>query len=225
MAISIRVQTTGSFRAFWERETREMKRAVQAGVAAATEGLKTEIRQNIEAGGLGRRLPNAVRSAVYPRQGESFAAAGEVGAKDPQVALVLDAFERGATVTARGKKWLAIPTEAAGPQAARRGQRRLDPAEWTRRTGIPLRFVAPAASRRAALLVADNVRVTGRGRAARNEGRRKGSGAFTRVQGRATAIVFILVRQARLKRRIQPAAIAERWSDLIPDLIDRALPA
>ena len=63
--------------------------------------------------------------------------------------------------------FLAIPTEAPGRVVD--GRKRITPGSWEWHTGLPLRFVyrrgAPS------LLVADNVRLTSRGRAARKEGR------------------------------------------------------
>ena len=84
------------------------------------------------------------------------------------------AFAYGALIRSRNGLFLAIPTEAAGRLGD--GRKRITPGGWERRTGLRLRFVyrrgAPS------LLVADNARLTSRGRAARNEGRR-GDASFT----------------------------------------------
>ena len=77
-------------------------------------------------------------------------------------------------------------------------------------------------SGRAALLVVDGVRVsaqTGRvGRQAKGGGRTK-SGSLK--QGIATVVMFVLVRQVKLRRRLNVARAAERWARKLPALIRR----
>ena len=58
--------------------------------------------------------------------------------------------------------------------------------------------------------VAGNARLTGRGRATRNEGRRGGS-SFTRLAGRTTVPIFALVPPVTLKKRLDVEGAARRW--------------
>jgi predicted enzyme related to lactoylglutathione lyase len=77
-----------------------------------------------------------------------------------------------------------------------------------RRTGPRLRFVyrrgAPS------LLVADNARLTSRGGAARNEGRRARA-SFSRLAGRTTVLIFVLASQVTLKKRPDVEGAGRRW--------------
>jgi hypothetical protein len=106
-----------------EQEVRAGERAVTRAVRAETERLKQEVRQQtIGAFGVrGRGLAGAWRSRVFPTQGESLGTAGIVWTKAP---TIVDAFERGATIRARGSRFLAIPTGFNAPQGRRgRGMR------------------------------------------------------------------------------------------------------
>jgi Family of unknown function (DUF6441) len=101
---------------------------------------------------------------------------------------------------------LNISTEAAGRVGD--GRKRITSRRWERRTGPRLRFIyrrgAPS------LLIADNARLTSRGRAARKKGRRAGA-SFSRLAGRTTVPIFVLVPQATLKKRLDVEGAGRRW--------------
>lgn len=193
----------GDLRQLLAAELRDAERSVTAGVRRASEGLKAELRGQVTAAGLGERLARTWRSEVYPRTGASLTAAGLVWSKAPKL---VGAFATGVIIRSRIGLFLAIPTEAAGRVAD--GRKRITPGGWERRTGLRLRFVyrrnAPS------LLVADNARLTGRGRAARNEGRRGGV-RFTRLAGRTTVPIFLLVPQVKLGKRLDVEGAARNW--------------
>ena len=201
-----------SFRAdprFRERVMAEHARAERA-VTAVMRGAQTEIktawRQQITAAGLGRRLANTIRGATYPQGDVSLNAASLVWAKAPEI---IDAHERGALIRSENGFWLAIPTEAAGRLP--RG-RRMTPLGWERQNRMPLRFVYRPG--RAALLVADDARVNARGLARRKGGkRRKRDGILTGAQ---TVVVFVLVPQVKLKKRLDLHADATRVAAALP---------
>ena len=114
-------------------------------------------------------------------------------------------------VTIRSSRgfWLAIPTPAAGKTGftSTGARKRITPGGWERRTGMRLRFVyrrgAPS------LLVADNARLTKRGLARAN----------TRLAGRSTVVVFILVPQVTLRKRLDIDGIAQRWAARVGPLL------
>ena len=145
----------GELRQLLAAELREAERGVTIGVRRATDGLKAELRAQITGAGLGERPAQR----AYPRAGTSLTAAG---AGLEQGAQLVRTFAYGALIRSRHGLFLAIPTEAAGRVGD--GRKWSTPGGWERRTGLRLRFVyrrgAPS------LLVADNVRLTGRGRAA-----------------------------------------------------------
>jgi hypothetical protein len=70
------------------------------------------------------------------------------------------------------------------------------------------------------LLVAENARLTKRGRAAANIGRRQGA-AFTRLSGRTTVPLFILVPQVTVGKRLDVDGAAQKWIAELPHLIVR----
>jgi hypothetical protein len=198
---------------------RALEFGVTAGVRSATEGLKQEIRQQVEGAGLGPRLGNAVRSRMYPVRGNSLGAAGIVYpsgvGKIPRVEQILDAFDRGVTIRSSRGLFLAVPTEQAG---RRRGGRRETPGEWERRNGLRLRFVYRRGG--ASLLVIDNA-VPGRGgRGYRDATRRR------QASGRKpeTVVIFLLLPVVRLGKRLDLESLARKWADQTPELIARAVP-
>ena len=201
----------GDLSALLTAELRNAERAVTAGVRAATDGLKAELRGQITGAGLGTRLANTWRGEAYPKSGQSVGAAGYVWSKAPQLVRL---YAEGAIIRSKQGLFLAIPTSAAGRFGDAR--RKITPGTWERLHGLRLRFVyrrgAPS------LLVADNVRLTKRGRAAANIGRSKGT-MFTRLAGRTSVPVFILVPQVTVRRRLDVNGAAQKWIAALPRLI------
>jgi hypothetical protein len=196
-------------------QLRILARATTVGVAAATEGLKTELRAMIADAGLGDRLPLAVRSQVYPRGRASANAAGLVWARGQGAQTILAAFSQGVTIRSARGFFLAIPLPAAG--AAPRGQR-MTPALWERRHGMALQFVYRRGA--AALLVAKLRSSQGK----RGGFRKASDKALASGRNLASVPVFVLLPQVTLTKRLEPDRVAQRWADQAPALIERALP-
>lgn len=178
------------------------------------------------------RLPQAWRMKVYPEAGSSLDPAGWVYVRGPRAgvqsvgasaALLIDAFERGVSIVARRGAWLAIPTDAAGKRAptdgaARTGrgsqQARITPAGFERRSGLKLRFVPVSPGK--ALLVVDSAK---RDRLARAVPYGKGRGSKLYGPAGKTIVVFTLVRQVRLPKRLDftgpEQRAGQRWDDLL----------
>ncbi len=70
------------------------------------------------------------------------------------------------------------------------------------------------------LLVADNARITSRGRAAANIGRSRGE-AYTRLAGRTTVPLFLLVPQVTVRKRLEVEGTAQTWIAALPHLVLR----
>ena len=197
-----------------QAELQQAERAITTGVRQATVGLQAELRSQVTASGLGARLARAWRSRVYPESGTSLTAAGVVWTKAPRI---VGAFAKNTVIRSKRGLYLAIPTPAAGRYGD--GRRKITPLGWERRTGMRLRFVYRRNG--PSLLVADNARVTGRGQAVGNTGRRGGA-SFTRLAGRTTVPIFILVPQVTLKKRLDIEPPAATWARRLPGLVDRA---
>jgi hypothetical protein len=191
-------------------------RSVTSAMREVTDGLKTELRADVVDAGLGQRLANAWRGKTYPEAGISLEAASFVWSKAPNI---VDAFDRGVTIKSSRGFWLAIPTLAAGVKglSATGGMKRITPGGWERRTGMRLRFVYRRG--RPSLLVADNARLSKKGLARPNLGRTRAGAQFTRLKGRSTVVVFILVPQVTLQKRLDIASAARRWADRVPGLL------
>ena len=206
----------GDLNALLQAELRGAERAVTAGVRLATDGLKDELRRQITGAGLGTRLANTWRGEVYPNDGPSIRAAGYVWSKAPKLVRL---YAEGAVIRSKQGLYLAIPTPAAGKYGD--GRRKITPHTWEQIHGLRLRFVyrrhAPS------LLVADNARLEKRGRAAANIGRSKGN-AFTRLSGRTTVPLFILVPQVSVRKRLDIEGAAQKWIAALPQLVLRSWP-
>lgn len=194
----------------------DVARSVTAAMRRAAEGMKGDLRADVLDAGLGQRLANTWRGKTFPESGASIEAAAFVWSKAPNI---VDAFDRGVTIRSSRGFWLAIPTAAAGktgltPTGARK---RITPGGWERRTGMRLRFVyrrgAPS------LLVADNARLTKRGLARANTGRSRSGATYTRLAGRSTVVVFILVPQVTLRKRLDIDGVAQRWAARVGSLL------
>ncbi|HXF88314.1 MAG TPA: DUF6441 family protein [Xanthobacteraceae bacterium] len=183
-------------------------RSVTAAMRQVTEGLKSDLRADVVESGLGQRLANTWRGKTFPESGASIGAAAFVWSKAPSI---VDAFDRGVTIRSSRGFWLAIPTPAAGKTglSSTGARKRITPGGWERRTGMRLRLVYRRG--RPSLLVADEARMTRRGLAVKS---RSKSG-----RGQVTAIIFLLVPQVTLRKRLDIEASASRWAARVPGLI------
>lgn len=179
--------------------------AVTRAVKTAGEGLKADLRAQVTGAGLGRRLANTWRSQTYPKAGVSAGAASLVWSKAPKL---IAAHAEGAVIRAQKSTWLAIPLPAAGRG---RGGAKITPESWQAKTGVELRFVGRRG--RSALLVADSFRV-GKTGAARQSRSKTGRGA-------QTVPIFVLVRQVKLSKRLNPQPRMQSWAARIPGFLNR----
>lgn len=205
----------------------DLAAATTAGVRVGTHLLKDDVREETQiALPGGNRLPKAWRAKVYPEQGNSVDAAGVVSVRG-SAAQLIDAFSRGVTIRANGGRWLAVPTREAGRFGLKAGRggfgttvnsrgarERVTPAGFERRSGLKLRFVPGRGNR--AFLVVDQAQLT-RGIAVPYRGKGRGS----RLYGPAgqTMVIFILVPQVKLKKRLDLDAVAEVAGSRVPGLI------
>lgn len=192
----IEVSLTGDLASLMETEVRAVEQAVTTGVVATARELQADWRGQIGKAGLGQRLANSIRLRRYPRAGASASAAAVVNAASPKI---VEAFDRGALIRSKDGFYLAIPTPAAGLTGLAAGgkRQRITPGAWERRTGMRLRYVWRPG--RPALLVADDARLNTRGLAAPKRGKRRRDGTLTGAQ---TVVIFILLPQVRLRKRL-----------------------
>jgi hypothetical protein len=209
MKLGIRI--VGDIARMIEAETRAGQKAVTIAMREAGTGLKSAWRGQIIGAGLGSRLARTIRSEQYPKGRPSLNAAALVWSKAP---VIVGAHDSGPLIRSKNGFWLAIPMPVAG-KSSRGG--RVTPGAWERRTGMRLRFVYRRTG--PSLLVADNIRVSKTGRVRENITRHKDGRVSSRLQGRATAVIFLLVPQVKLPKRLDLVRDARAVENALPGMI------
>ena len=204
----------GDLRKALAEEVRAGERAATRAVRDETAILQRELRGQVTAslGGKARGIASAWRAQVFPRSGVSLRPAGLVWSRTP---LVIDAFERGATIRPKGGgRFLAIPTGFNTARGWRgRGDKglRVTPAQMVAsgqgflrpfRSGqgfvwcLPLRQGEQTGRRRRTRLIAGGVAEVG-------TANRKGREAWARgLLERGMVPMFLLLPQVKLAKRL-----------------------
>jgi hypothetical protein len=191
-----------------DKEVRRGKVATLAAMRWAAQMTKDRWRSQIRGVGLGNRLGNTIRGNAYQNAARpSPGAWAMVYSKAPKLIAV---HESGATIRSANGFWLAIPTKAAGRGA---GGRKITPADWEKRNGRLLRFVYR--SGRSALLIDEGRKAPGNVMVLR---RTKGGSrlAEPRTFKNRSVVMFTLVPQVRLKKRLDLFGAAERVAGELP---------
>jgi Family of unknown function (DUF6441) len=123
-------------------------------------------------------------------------------------------------VRSKRGRFLAIPTENAPRKGT--GGKRISPSTFPEHCFGPLRFVPRPSG--PSLLVVDGLRAS----FSRKNGelcgfRRAADRARRRGQGLTTVVMFLLVPQVKLSKRLDVARAAERWSGQLPAMIEQQL--
>ena len=206
-----------SLEADMQTELRGLERAAAAGTKEAGRDLKTELRRQVASAGLGQRLARTWRDRHYDNRG--IDAASLIYTKAPQI---IRAFDEGAVIRSRSGLWLAIPT----PNAPRRGVGggRIKPGNFPEHRFGPLRFVYRR--NEPSLLVAEGLRASVGRKTGELRGFRRASERARRTgQGTATVVMFIMVPQVKIPKRLDVARAAKRWLAKLPALVDRQIRA
>jgi hypothetical protein len=204
-----------SVEADMQAELRHVERAVASGTREAGRGLKAELRRQVASAGLGQRLANSWRDKHYPNQ--KLDAASLIYTKAPQI---VRAFDQGAVIRSKRGRFLAIPTENA-PRKGTDG-RRIKPSTFPEHRFGPLRFVPRQTG--PSLLVVDGLRASYSRQTGDLRGSRRATERTRRSgQGLTTVVMFLLVPQMKLSKRLDVARAAEHWSAQLPALIEQQL--
>lgn len=165
-------------RVFRERVARD----ITAAMRRETRALEKEYEAQTMAAGLGQGMARTWQSRSYPVGGVAIAPAGQIWSKAPKA---MKAFTEGATITAKGGRFLAIPSEETRKLRGGRNQRVPSPADIERRLGVKLVLVEKRGKR---FLVAPS----------RERGRRRGR----------LFVAFFLVPRAVIRKRMDLAPAA-----------------
>jgi hypothetical protein len=169
----------------------------------------------VTSAGLGQRLANSWRDQHYPNQ--KLDAASLVYTKAPQI---IRAFDEGAVIRSRRGRFLAIPTENA-PRKGTDGKR-ISPSTFPEHRFGPLRFVPRPSG--PSLLVVDGLRASFSRKSGELRGFRRATEQARRSgQGLTTVVMFLLVLQVKMRKRLNVVRAAERWSGQLPALIEQQL--
>ncbi len=198
----------GDLNKIMKQETAAAESAVTAGVREVTTGVKTDLRQQVVASGLGQRIANAWRAKFYPA-GKSLNAAGFLFTKAP---AIIAAFNFGVTIKSSKGFFLAIPTSAA-PKRGTNGKR-ISPSNFPENSLGKLRFVYRPG--KISLLVVDDLRA----RTGKRGGFAKASeSALHSGRGITTVVMFFLVPQVSLKKRLDIDSVVGKWEAQLPEKI------
>jgi hypothetical protein len=213
--VKLAASITRSLQANMRAELGDIERAVATGTREAGRGLRTELRRQVTSAGLGQRLANSWQDKLYPNQ--KLDAASLVYTKAPQI---IRAFDEGAVIRSRRGRFLAIPTENA-PSKGIDGQR-ISPSTFPEHRFGPLRFVPRSSG--PSLLVVDGLRASYSRQTGQLRGFRRATERARRSgQGLTTVVMFLLVPQVKLRKRLDVTRAAERWSGQLPALIEQQL--
>jgi hypothetical protein len=135
---------------------------------------------------------------------------------------IIRAFDEGAVIRSRRGRFLAIPTESA-PRKGTDGKR-ISPRTFPEHRFGPLRFVPRPSG--PSLLVVDGLRASFSRKSGELRGFRRATDRAQRSgQDLTTVVMFLLVPQVKLPKRLDVALAAERWSGRLPALIEHKLRA
>ncbi len=194
--------------------TAEMKRGNAASLTAmkwAARETKSRWRAQITGVKLGNRLANTVKSNAYQNPAKpSVGAWALVWSKAPKITA---AHEEGALIRSKSGSWLAIPTAAAGKGT---GGRKMTVPEWEKRNGRQLRFVYRKG--RTALLIDEGRKAPGNVMVSR---RARGGNKLVepRTFRNRSIVIFTLVPQAKLKKKLDLIGSADRIAAELPGRI------
>ena len=202
----VQVTVIGDLETELVAEARGAERAVTVAIRLAGAGVKAGWRTQISSAGLGERLGRTIRDQYFPKSGESIEAAALVYSRAPHI---VGAFDQGVTIRSKDGFWLAIPTASAGKSA--KGSR-ITPGEWERRNGRRLKFIYRRG--RSGLLV-DTGDVLPRARVMKRDGTSRAARGFRN----RSIVVFILVPQVSLRKRLNLDTAAREWQDRLAGLV------
>lgn len=157
-----------------------------------------------------RKLPTTWRARLYPEEARhTLTPAFFAFSKAPQI---MQAFENGAEIKAHNRRFLAIPTIEAGRNARHLSRGRLTPEKWVKENRVALIFKPTSYG---GVLVAELQRF--------RTGKRKGkkSRSFV-VRRERPAVIFILLKQVRLRKRLDLAGLAARAGAKYSAVYERA---
>lgn len=221
-SIQLRAALVGDF----DKEVRQGRRNVEVALGGAMDELAAEVvgklRQDVASSGLrnGERLKTAAwRHKTYGK-GVSLSPAAQISSKVP---VIIQAFENGQVIRAKGGSGLLIPNPEVWPGGRMRGRRGMKLSDvWSvaeARFG-PLQVVKrPGKTTIVIARVRESARNPGTFRKASAAAQRKAAeGKYTNL---ATVIVFVIAKEAKQPRLLRGNVIRARVQRDAPSRLDQ----
>lgn len=201
---------------------RDTERCVERGRRATVAGVKQTgsmavkaLRAMMNAAFKGQRIQYVWHEKFYENSG--FDAAAFIYNKANKV---IRAFSEGVVIKSSNGFFLAIPTVNAPKTGV--GGKRISPSNFPEHVLGRLRFVYRGPGR-PSLLVVDNLRASYSRKTGKLRGFRKATAKSIAAGKTATVVMFILVPQVTLKKRIDPTSVVKREGSKAPENILRNL--
>lgn len=220
--IQLRAALLGDF----DKEVRQGRRNVEVAIGGAMEELATEVvgklRQDVAASGIrnAERLKTAAwRQRTYGK-GVSLSPAAQISSKVP---VIIQAFENGQTIRAKGGSGLLIPNPDVWPGGRMRGRRGMKLTDvWavaTARFGQLQVVKRPGKTTIVIAQVRESSANPGSFRKASATAQRKAvAGSYA---GLATVIVFVIAKEAKQPRLLRGNVIRARVRRDAPNRLDQ----
>lgn len=199
----------GNLQKFMQKQKEAAEAAVTAAVSEITNNIKNDLREQVQSAGLGPRLAKSWQAKLYPKGQKSIEAAGWVFSKAPKI---IRAFDEGVLIRSPNGFFLAIPTENAPKRGV--GGKRITPSNFPEHSLGRLRFVYRPG--KISLLVVDNLRA---GTGKRGGFRKASATALKTGRGLTTVVMFFLVPQVMLRKRLDYKRVVLRWEPQLPQAI------
>ena len=200
MCMRLEAALSGDLPAFMKRQTAAAEAAVTAGVREVSLAVRDDLKAQVTAAGLGPKLAKTWKVLFYPKGKKSISAAGLVYADSPKV---IRAFNDGSLIRSAKGLYLAIPTEAAPKRGI--GGKRISPSTFPEYSLGKLRFVFRPG--RVSLLVVDGLKA---GTGKRGGFRKATASALKTGRGVTTVVMFFLVPQAKLPKKLDVLKVADQ---------------
>lgn len=224
----VRATVTGNLGSALQSEMRRVSGALRRAVTTAGQQTQAELREQARSAGFrdgGRAVANAWRLAIYPPPGRAPTTLKPAALVYSRMPDVVQAFDKGATIRAKGRKYLAFPTgfNAGGGRrnAGRRAGLRVTPEQMIQAGRRGEAFVLPSKTKQGQALWC--LRITQENRTKRRvqlfvgrgvevaTGRRKGLQQRRRELLKQGFIpMFFLLRQVSLRKRLNTDQVRAR---------------
>jgi len=211
-------KTIGDLRKNLRKEREVIKRISVQSTKEATNGLKKELRTDVVGAGFGTRLSNTWRSKLYDdSKGPEVDVKGFIYSRAPEI---IESFDQGVVVRPKnGGRYLAIPTKNIPRHISRgKGKKRanITPKLYRERKGE----LSLIKSKKGHLFLIAQRQATYSKKTGEFRGLRKPSKRSLETGNNlVSTVMFILIPQAKMPKKLDVDKIADLWSAKHIDLM------